>query len=335
MVPGHPPPPGPVLEVRNLVRRFGPVRAVNGLSFTVEPGEVVAFLGPNGAGKTTTLRMICGFLAPTAGSVRICGHDVAREPVAARRCLGYLPEGAPLYPDMTPRALLGFAATMRGLSWGERRRAVARAVARARLEEVLDRPVETLSKGYRRRVALAQAILHDPPVLLLDEPTDGLDPNQKEGVRRLIRELAGDRVVLLSTHILEEVDAVCSRVLVLARGRLLFDGTPDEFRARSRRHGGLRMVLRGVETTAALALLRSLGEVRQVLVEEECADPGPDGRGPRLGLVVLPRTGAELLVPVLRQVEQHGWVVETLGVVQGQLEEVFRRMTAGHPEGGA
>jgi len=213
-----------MILIDSLVKRFGAFAAVDGISFAVERGTVLGFLGPNGAGKSTTMKMITGFLPPTAGRVRVCGHDVQAEPLAAKRRIGYLPEGAPTYPDMTPLAFLEFVARVRGLKG---RAAIDRAVERTDLGAVLHQPIDTLSKGYRRRVGLAQAILHDPDVLILDEPTDGLDPNQKHEVRRLIRAMAADKAIILSTHILEEVEAVCTRALIIGRGKVLAEGVPD------------------------------------------------------------------------------------------------------------
>ncbi|MEQ8966963.1 MAG: ABC transporter ATP-binding protein [Azospirillaceae bacterium] len=216
----------PAIAINGLTRRFGPLTAVDGLSLAVRTGEVVGFLGPNGAGKTTTLRMLTGGLAPDAGTARILGIDVHAEPLAARRRFGYLPEGAPLYPDMTPGALLAFIAALHGLRRRRRAGAVAEAARATRIESVLDRPIDTLSKGFRRRVALAAALIHGPEVLILDEPTDGLDPNQKHEVRALIRALAPRTAILLSTHALDEVEAVCSRAVVIAGGRIVADDTP-------------------------------------------------------------------------------------------------------------
>ncbi|MDX5360982.1 MAG: ATP-binding cassette domain-containing protein [Alphaproteobacteria bacterium] len=214
------------IRVTGLTRRFGARRAVEDVSFALERGDVMAFLGPNGAGKTTTMRMIAGFLAPDAGAIEVAGIDVLRHPRRAQAVLGYLPEGAPAYGEMSAAALLAFQARARGLAGAAGGLAVARAMARTALEEVAEQRIDTLSKGYRRRVALAGAILHDPPVLLLDEPTDGLDPNQKREVRALIRTLRQGTAILLSTHALEEVEAVCNRVAVIAEGRLVADTTP-------------------------------------------------------------------------------------------------------------
>jgi len=216
-----------MIEVDQLVKRFGDLTAVDGIGFTVERGTVLGFLGPNGAGKTTTMRMIAGFLAPSAGHARVCGIDVAKDPIGAKRRIGYLPEGAPVYPDMTPRGFLDFVARARGLAGEAARKALDGAIARTELAAVLDRPIDTLSKGFKRRVGLAQAILADPEVLILDEPTDGLDPVQKHHVRELIRQLAKDKAIVISTHILEEVEAVCTRAIVIADGKIKAEGQPE------------------------------------------------------------------------------------------------------------
>jgi len=222
-----------MIEISHLSRRYGALMAIDDISFSVRPGEVLGFLGPNGAGKTTTMRIIAGFLSPTSGTVRVCGHDVERESLAARACMGYLPEGAPIYGEMSVRAFLDFIADVRGLK-GERRRArLDDVIGRLGLHGVLEQVVETLSKGFKRRVGLAQALLHDPQVLILDEPTDGLDPNQKHEVRTLINAMAKDKIIVISTHILEEVDAVCSRAIIIAGGRLLADESPQALAARS------------------------------------------------------------------------------------------------------
>jgi len=217
-----------MIRIEELVKTFGPKHAVDGVSFAVERGEVLGFLGPNGAGKSTTMRMITGFFPPTRGRVWVGGHDVAEEPLAAKRLIGYLPEAAPSYPDMTVRGFLSFAAEMRGLAGAARARAVGRVVELCFLGSVLHQSIETLSKGYRHRTCLAQALIHDPEVLVLDEPTDGLDPNQKHEVRNLIRELSKTKAIIFSTHILEEVDAVCTRAIIIDRGRIVASGTPDE-----------------------------------------------------------------------------------------------------------
>ena len=221
-----------LIEIAGLTKRFGSFTAVDGVSFNVSRGEVLGFLGPNGAGKSTTMRMLAGFMIPSEGTARICGHDVQNDGVAARRVLGFLPEGAPTYPEMTVSGFLEFCAKVRGFSRLDLRQRVEHAVEMTRLTGVLLQPVETLSKGFKRRVGLAQALLHDPPVLVLDEPTDGLDPNQKHEVRALIAQMAPHKAIVISTHILEEVDAVCSRAIIIAAGRVVADATPAELQGK-------------------------------------------------------------------------------------------------------
>lgn len=222
-----------MIEIRNLTKRYGALTAVDDISFTVNPGEVLGFLGPNGAGKSTTMKMITGFLAPTSGTVIVSGHDVENDPLAAKACMGYLPEGAPSYGEMTVRGFLEFIADIRNLSGDRRRSRLDDVVARLQLGSVLEQMIETLSKGFKRRVGLAQALLHDPQVLILDEPTDGLDPNQKHQVRTLINDMSKDKIIVISTHILEEVDAVCNRAIIISGGKLLADSTPKELAARA------------------------------------------------------------------------------------------------------
>ncbi len=222
-----------MIEINHLTKSYGSLRAVNDISFTVQPGEVLGFLGPNGAGKSTTMKMITGFLTPTSGTISVCGHDVGAAPIAAKRCMGYLPEGAPSYAEMTVRSFLEFIASVRQLSGDIRTRRLDDVIQRLQLAGVLEQAIETLSKGFKRRVGLAQALLHDPQVLILDEPTDGLDPNQKHQVRTLISEMSKDKIIVISTHILEEVDAVCNRAIIIASGRLLADDTPQNLAARA------------------------------------------------------------------------------------------------------
>jgi ABC-2 type transport system ATP-binding protein len=217
-----------MIKIENLVKTFGAKRAVDGVSFSVERGEVLGFLGPNGAGKSTTMRMITGFMPPTSGKVSIGGHDVAESPLEAKRLIGYLPENAASYPDMTVLGFLNFTAELRGLDGAARKKAVGRVVDLCFLESVLRQSIDTLSKGYKHRTCLAQALIHDPQVLIMDEPTDGLDPNQKHEVRNLIREIGKEKAIIFSTHILEEVDAACTRAIIIDRGRIVASGTPDE-----------------------------------------------------------------------------------------------------------
>ncbi len=222
-----------MLELCDLTKRFGGIEAVRGVSLTVGMGEVLGFLGPNGAGKSTTMRMVTGFLPPTSGTARVGGHDIVQAPVAAKRLIGYLPENAPAYHSMTVLDFLGFIADMRGLRGKARRSAVDLAIQKCRIESVRRQTIGTLSKGYRQRTCFAQAILHNPPILIMDEPTDGLDPNQKHTVRTMIKEMAAEKAIIVSTHILEEVDAVCTRAIIISRGRIVANGTPDALRAQS------------------------------------------------------------------------------------------------------
>lgn len=238
-----------MIEIKHLTKDFGPLRAVDDITFNVRRGEVLGFLGPNGAGKSTTMKMLTGFLAPTSGTASIAGHDIENEAMAAKQKLGYLPEGAPAYSDMTPAAFLEFVANIRGLTGDKKKARIAEVVRLVHLEAVLHQSIDTLSKGFKRRVGLAQAILHDPEVLVLDEPTDGLDPNQKHEVRALIRSMAPNKAIVLSTHILEEVEAVCTRAIIIARGKLLFDGTPQELLSR----GPLDEVFRSITSTPSRA----------------------------------------------------------------------------------
>ena len=222
-----------MIEIEKLVKKFGQLTAVDNISFTVDSGEVLGFLGPNGAGKSTTMKMITGFLAPTSGSIRVCGFPVAGDACQAKEKIGYLPEGAPCYGEMTPYQFLQFIADVRNLKGGQRKQRIETVIEQLHLHKVINRPIDTLSKGFKRRVGLSQAILHDPQVLVLDEPTDGLDPNQKYEVRQLIKSMSKDKIVVISTHILEEVDAVCSRAIIIANGNIVADETPQQLLSRS------------------------------------------------------------------------------------------------------
>ena len=310
-----------MIEITNLSKRFGELTAVDGVSFQVVRGDVLGFLGPNGAGKSTTMKMITGFIAPDAGSVVVGGDDISLRPVEVKRRIGYLPEGAPLYGDMTVRGFLGFIAEIRGYRGPERQKRLDRAVELVNLGSVLDQSIETLSKGFKRRVGLAQAIIHDPEVLILDEPTDGLDPNQKHDVRKLIRSMAEDKVIVLSTHILEEVDAVCNRAIIIAEGRIVSDGTPAELVARSITHNAVSITVRASAADGIRAELAGLPDVRDVDVIEE--------NGERVRFQVFPERGAMVIEAVGRMVRERGWELEELHVERGQLDEVFRRVTIG------
>src|SRR5438552_7919869 len=260
-----------MIRVQNLTKSFGPKIAVNGVSFTVDRGEVLGFLGPNGAGKSTTMRMITGFIPPSAGNVRIGEFDMIEQPIPAKRLVGYLPENAPAYTDMTVYGFLNFAAELRGLRGEERKKAILRVVEMCFLETVLYQSVDTLSKGYRHRTCFAQSIIHDPDVLVLDEPTDGLDPNQKHEVRSLIRRMGEKKAIVFSTHILEEVEAACTRAIIIDRGQIVANGTPQELRQKSEYAGAVTARLGGVRNGLAKQKLSGLSSARKVVVLEENA----------------------------------------------------------------
>jgi ABC-2 type transport system ATP-binding protein len=303
-----------MIETRNLTKHYGAIRAVDGVSFRVEPGQVLGFLGPNGAGKSTTMRIIAGFLSPTSGSASVLGHDVETEPVAARRGLGYLPEGAPSYGEMTVGAFLSFIADIRGLSGERRRQRLDDAIGRLMLDGVYNQTIETLSKGFRRRVGLAQAILHDPPVLILDEPTDGLDPNQKHEVRTLINAMAKDKTIVVSTHILEEVHAVCTRAIVIARGRILADDTPSGLEARSRFHQAVSLT-----TPNPLYAKEALARL------EDVASVEIDAQASRV--TAFPKPGRAIFGAVAELIRSQSIPVSELALERGRLDEVFRTIT--------
>jgi ABC-2 type transport system ATP-binding protein len=299
-----------MIRIENLVKTFGAKRAVDGISFSVERGEVLGFLGPNGAGKSTTMRMVTGFMPPTSGKVAIGGHDIAESPLEAKRLMGYLPENAASYPDMTVQGFLEFAAELRGLAGNRKKQSVARVVELCFLGSVLRQSIDTLSKGYKHRTCLAQALIHDPQVLIMDEPTDGLDPNQKHEVRNLIRELGKDKAIVFSTHILEEVDAACTRAIIIDRGRIVANGTPGELRAMSDLAGAVTLQARG----ATAERLSELGRVEKV-----------NG-----AFRIYPKDksqAAALAQAVVDLVNLHGWKVEGMYSERGELEEVFRRIT--------
>ncbi len=312
-----------MVEVSNLKKSFGPIVAVDDISFAVGRGEVLGFLGPNGAGKSTTMKMITGFLTPDNGTVKVGGDDVVTKALAVKRRLGYLPEGAPLYSDMTTAAFLDFVGQVRGLKGDRRKQRIGDIVDMVNLSEVLEQPIETLSKGFKRRVGLAQAILHDPEVLILDEPTDGLDPNQKHEVRSLIKEMAPNKTIILSTHILEEVDAVCNRAMIIAHGQVLADGTPAELEARDPYHNAVTLELSGKEMNGAVGTLETLPSVAKV--EKLVNDEG------RIRLRLFPNRGKTLAAAVSQAVQAKGWQIAEFHVEQGRLDHVFRDITAERP----
>lgn len=325
--------PGALVQLKALTKRYGSagdagILAVDALSFDVAGGEVLGFLGPNGAGKSTTMKMVTGYLPPTSGTAVVCGHDVTRDPIAVKERVGYLPEGAPLYAEMTPRQFLRFVAEVRGLKGAARESAIDAAASRTHLEGVMHQTIDTLSKGFKRRVGLAQAILHSPDVLILDEPTDGLDPNQKHEVRQLIKGMAGSgegggKAIILSTHILEEVEAVCTRAVVIARGRIVADERPDALMARSRYYNAVTLALSPPPGTMIFDELKRIPGVRDI--EDKGTLNTPDGV--RVRCTVLARRGKVIAPEISHLVRAKNWQVDQMQVESGRLDDVFRELT--------
>jgi ABC-2 type transport system ATP-binding protein len=309
-----------MIEVKNLSKSFGPKQAVNRISFRVQKGEILGFLGPNGAGKSTSMRMITGFIPPSDGTAVIGGHDILTAPVDARRKIGYLPENAPVYPDMTVYGYLDFCAQIRGFAGAERLQRVKETIERCFLTGVEHQTVNTLSKGFKQRVCFAQSILHDPEYLILDEPTDGLDPNQKHEVRLMIRKMSAEKAIILSTHILDEVDAVCTRAIIIANGSIVADDTPEKLRARSSVHGAVSVTLGAAAPDAFTACARAVPGIRQIELLETS--------GEALKARVFPEDAdplvAERLVTALAAAD---FEVKSLFVEQGRLDDVFRAIT--------
>ncbi|MDX1952260.1 MAG: ATP-binding cassette domain-containing protein [Verrucomicrobiota bacterium] len=310
-----------MINVENLTKVFGPKVAVQGISFAVKKGEVLGFLGPNGAGKSTSMRMITGFIPPTSGKVTVGGYDMVENPLPAKRLMGYLPENAPSYNDMTVLGFLNFCAEIRGLHGGDKKKAVNRAVEMCFLENVIHQSIDTLSKGYRHRTCFAQSIIHDPEVLILDEPTDGLDPNQKHEVRTLIRRMGETKAIIFSTHILEEVEAVCSRAIIIDRGQIVANGTPAELKQRSDIAGAVLLRVLGRSAAELRQKLQDLSTARKSSVVRE--------ENGAVSLRVFPKNGmnGELARSVADLVQREQWRVEELHTEEGRLDEVFRTIT--------
>lgn len=303
-----------MIEATHLRKHYGPLLAVDNISFKAQPGEVLGFLGPNGAGKSSTMRMISGFLLPSSGSASIYGHDVVKEPIAAKKCLGYLPEGAPLYGELNTEQFLRFIARARGMDKATQLARINITLERLSLKSIVHQTIETLSKGFKRRVGLAAAILHEPSALVLDEPTDGLDPNQKHEVRALIRELAKERTVILSTHILEEVEALCTRVIIIAHGKILVDATPAELLAKSRYDRAI-----SIHVTDSISARAALDGMQGVTGFEQNA---VDGR-----LYVFTKTKARTDEAIAERLRQRQVAFTDLRIERGRLDEVFRNIT--------
>lgn len=316
-----------MIKVENLSKSFGATRAVDDVTFEVSRGEVLGFIGPNGSGKSTTMRMITGFIPPSSGRVFVCGHDMLADPIPAKRRIGYLPESAASYDDMSVVAFLRFAADMRGLTGDAKRRAVARAAELCFLEPVLGQSIDTLSKGFRHRTCFAQALIHDPDVLVLDEPTDGLDPNQKHEVRALIRRMGESKAIIFSTHILEEVEEVCSRAIIIDRGRIVANGTPAELKGRSERAGSVELTLAGATAEAVQSRLAGVAGLKrsEILVDTPervsfRAYPDATGAGAEIA-------GGALAGALAALASRENWKIEQLHTAEGRLDEVFRSIT--------
>ena len=314
-----------LIEADGLVKSFGALKAVDGITLRVPRGEVLGFLGPNGAGKSTTMRLITGFLEPDSGRARIAGFDVQDQAIEAKRRLGYLPEGAPLYAEMTPKGFLRFVAELRGLQGDALALAITKAVQRTGLGPVLDQTIETLSKGYKRRVGIAQAILHDPEVLIMDEPTDGLDPNQKHQVRELITEMAREKAIIVSTHILEEVEAVCTRAIVINKGRIVADGTAEDLMRRVPYHGAVAIRVATDKAEAVRGVVAALAGVDKV--ETVGAEHG------QMQLRAIPKNGAGIVADVASAIRQKSLTVDEIYVERGKLDDVFRQITSSDLDG--
>lgn len=309
-----------MVKVENITKHFGPIKAVNGISFEVGKGEVLGFLGPNGAGKSTTMKMITCFLSPTSGTANVSGFDVVKNPTEVRKEIGYLPESAPLYDEMTVDSFLKFVASVRGYSGSAIQKQVDQVYETCQLKKVRYQAISTLSKGFRQRVCFAQALLHDPPVLILDEPTDGLDPNQKQMVRDLIASMKDDKVIILSTHILEEVDAVCSRAIIISQGELKIDGTPLELRKKSEVHGAVVLTVSKDEGSKIKDKIQSINNVNRI--EHLNSVPETKSR-----MRVYTNGDADLAMPIAQLLKDNQINAEEFRVEQGRLDEVFRNIT--------
>ena len=313
------------ISLNGLSKRFGPILAVDNITLTVPVGEVLGFLGPNGAGKSTTMRMLTGFIEPTSGTAEICGMDVTRHPVETKRLIGYLPEGAPNYGDMTPDSYLGFIAEIRGFDGAEKRRRIDDVVEKVELGDVLHQPIDTLSKGFKRRVGLAQAMLHDPEILIMDEPTDGLDPNQKHQVRTLIRDMSRDKAIIISTHILEEVEAVCSRAVIIAQGRLVADGTPEELLSRAADHNAVVVSVDANREDALRKGLDALDGIKSIK-KSKTRDGG-------VSLRIRPKNSGLIATDVADVIRSKKIPVREMFVDRGSLDDVFRKITTSKTSG--
>ena len=319
-----------MIKVENLKKAFGQKYAVKGVTFSVARGEVLGFLGPNGAGKTTTMRMITGFIPPTEGKISVGGFDMIENPIPGKRLMGYLPENAPAYTDMTVHGFLAFAADLRGLSGEAKKKAINSAVDICFLDSVINQSVDTLSKGYRHRTSLAQALLHNPEVLILDEPTDGLDPNQKYEIRTLIRRMGESKAIIFSTHILEEVEAVCSRAIIIDRGQIVANGTPRELKAKSEAAGAVTISLLGADASSVAQKLQALSATKETRVVSAA-----DGRLVIRCLTNKDQVNGSYSRAVAELAQRENWRLEELRTEEGRLDDVFRSITLSETNKGA
>ena len=308
-----------MIEVVEISRNFGKFQAVNNVSFQVQKSEVLGFLGPNGAGKSTTMKMLTGYLQPSSGDALICGHSVTKQSLKARAKIGYLPESAPSYGEMQVEEFLRFVGKVRGLTGGKLNSQIEKVLENTSLETVRKQLIETLSKGYRQRTCLAQSLLHDPTVLLLDEPTDGLDPNQKYEVRKLISQLKEDRTILVSTHILEEVEAICTRAIILSEGKIVGDGTPEELLSKSVYHNAINLKISVKPNQNVQQILLGIPSVERV--------ESHSSNHQTLSFVILAKQGKPILEEVKERLDQQNVKILEMYVEKGRLDEVFRQMT--------
>ncbi|MEL0276886.1 MAG: ABC transporter ATP-binding protein [Deltaproteobacteria bacterium] len=308
-----------MIEVIEISRNFGRFQAVSNVSFQVQKSEVLGFLGPNGAGKSTTMKMLTGYLQPSSGDALICGHSVTKQSLKARAKIGYLPESAPSYGEMQVEEFLRFAGKVRGLTGEKLNSQIEKVLEDTSLQTVRKQLIETLSKGYRQRTCLAQSLLHDPPVLLLDEPTDGLDPNQKYEVRKLISQLKEDRTILVSTHILEEVEAICTRAIILSEGKIVGDGTPEELLSKSVYHNAINLKISVKPNQNVQQILLGIPSVERVEIQSS--------NHQTLSFVILAKQGQPILEEVKERLDQQNVKIVEMYVEKGRLDEVFRQMT--------
>lgn len=305
----------PLVSINGLSKKFGSFTAVDNISFSANRGEVLGFLGPNGAGKTTTMRMITSYLMPSSGNVVVCGSDVQQNSMHIRQKIGYLPEGGPLYSDMTAQTFLAFIAEIRGLHGAELKRRMDFVIEKLHIGEVLKQNIDTLSKGFKRRVALAQAIIHDPEVLILDEPTDGLDPNQKHEVRELIKSMAEDKAIIISTHILEEVEAICARAIIISHGKIVASGTPEEIMVTASGHNSVVVKLKNESADKILSEILAIKNVDKVKMEDKNT------------VVAFTKNGRDILSDISNAMYKHQHQIEEMYLRKGALDEAFRELT--------